>query len=118
LDLPLVQVANKMQAAMSAMNGMLEGHQKGRADLYKQQKDIFETNQKLLDKKSRWSLSVPCKRTPSCMPKTSWQQKHQTLTLQFAEEGAGFLKSYYEKYGPWPYTWLPSAVGQGKRTCC
>ena len=39
------------QAAMSAMNGMLEGHQKGRADLYKQQKDIFETNQKLLDKK-------------------------------------------------------------------
>ena len=38
------------QAAMSAMNGMLEGHQKGRDDLYKKEKDIFDENQKVLSK--------------------------------------------------------------------
>ena len=38
------------QQAMSAMNGMLEGHQKGREDLYKKEKAIFEENSKALDK--------------------------------------------------------------------
>jgi len=38
------------QQAMSAMNGMLEGHQKGREDLYKKEKAIFEENTKALDK--------------------------------------------------------------------
>jgi len=32
------------QIAMNAMNGMLEGHQKGRQDLYRQERDIFEKN--------------------------------------------------------------------------
>ena len=41
---------NNAQAAMSAMNGMLEGHQKGRDDLYKKEKDIFDENQKVLSK--------------------------------------------------------------------
>jgi hypothetical protein len=36
------------QAAMSAMNGMLEGHQKGRADLYKQQQIEFDKNFKAM----------------------------------------------------------------------
>lgn len=36
------------QAAMSAMNGMLEGHQKGRADLYKQQQVEFDKNFKAM----------------------------------------------------------------------
>jgi len=39
------------QAAMSAMTGMMEGHMKGRDDLYKREKDIFETNIKLLKDK-------------------------------------------------------------------
>ena len=34
--------------AMSAMNGMLTGYQKGRADLYKREKDTFDTNLKAL----------------------------------------------------------------------
>jgi hypothetical protein len=38
------------QQAMSAMNGMLEGHHKGREDLYKKEKTIFEVNSKALDK--------------------------------------------------------------------
>ena len=39
------------QQAMYAMNGMLEGYQKGRADIYKREKDIFEKNIKVLQNK-------------------------------------------------------------------
>jgi hypothetical protein len=42
------------QAAMSAMSGMMEGHMKGRDDLYKREKDIFETNIKLLKDKAEY----------------------------------------------------------------
>ena len=40
------------QAAMSAMNGMMEGHMKGRDDLYKKEKNEFEANMKALKTKS------------------------------------------------------------------
>lgn len=36
---------------MGAMNGMLEGYQKGRADVYKREKDVFEKNLKVLQGK-------------------------------------------------------------------
>jgi len=36
------------QRAMYAMNGMLEGHQKGRSDLYKKEKDEFDKNFKVM----------------------------------------------------------------------
>lgn len=36
---------------MGAMNGMLDGYQKGRADIYKREKDIFEKNIKVLQNK-------------------------------------------------------------------
>jgi hypothetical protein len=37
--------------AMAAMNGMIEGYQKGRTDLYKREKDVFEKNLKVLQGK-------------------------------------------------------------------
>lgn len=37
--------------ALNAMNGMLEGHRKGRSDLYKQERATFETNFKAMLKK-------------------------------------------------------------------
>ena len=37
--------------AMAAMNGMIEGYQKGRIDLYKREKDVFEKNLKVLQGK-------------------------------------------------------------------
>jgi hypothetical protein len=40
------------QAALSAMNGMVEGHNKGREDIYKKEKEAFDTNLKQL--KTRW----------------------------------------------------------------
>jgi len=39
------------QVAMSAMNGMLEGHQKGRADVYKQELSTFDKNFKSMVQK-------------------------------------------------------------------
>lgn len=38
-------------AGMAAMNGMLEGYQKGRADLYKQERDKFDKNLKAMQLK-------------------------------------------------------------------
>lgn len=38
------------QQALSAMNGMVEGHIKGREDLYKKEKDIYDENMKALDR--------------------------------------------------------------------
>ena len=39
------------QVALSAMNGMLEGHRLGRDDVYKREKDTFEENLKVLKNK-------------------------------------------------------------------
>jgi hypothetical protein len=37
--------------ALDAMNGMLEGYQKGRADLYKKERDLFDKNFKVMQQK-------------------------------------------------------------------
>lgn len=41
------------QMAMNAMNGMLEGYQKGRGDLYKRERDTFEKNFKTMIQKHK-----------------------------------------------------------------
>lgn len=88
------------QQAMSAMNGMLEGHQKGRDDLYRQQRNIFETNQKQLDKKIEDLFKFMQENTK--LYAKDKVAAEQNANAKFAEEGAGFLKTYYEKYGPGP----------------
>jgi hypothetical protein len=45
------------QQAMGAMNGMLEGHRKGRADLFKQQASEFDKNFKAMQTKVSTALS-------------------------------------------------------------
>ena len=49
--LGMVAGKENAQRALGAMNGMLEGHRKGRADLYKQERDTFEKNFKAMVKK-------------------------------------------------------------------
>lgn len=88
------------QAAMSAMNGMLEGHQKGRDDLYRQQRNIFEINQKQLDKKIDGLFKFMQENAKLYTKKKELAE--QNAMVKFAEEGANFLKTYYEKYGPGP----------------
>jgi hypothetical protein len=88
------------QVAMSAMNGMLEGHQKGRDDLYKKEKSIFETNQKQLDSRIKQLMAfMQDTELLSGMDKTARDQKIQG---EFLQQNATFLKDFYEKrgYGP------------------
>lgn len=85
------------QAAMSAMNGMLEGHQKGRDDLYKREKSIFETNQKQLDSRIKQLLAfMQDNELLSNMDKTA---RDQAIESKFLEDGATFLLNYYREYG-------------------
>lgn len=85
------------QAAMSAMNGMLEGHQKGRDDLYKREKSIFETNQKQLDSRIKQLLAfMQDNELLSNMDKTA---RDQAIQGKFLEDGATFLSEYYKKNG-------------------
>jgi hypothetical protein len=79
---------------------MLEGHQKGRDDLYRQQRNIFETNQKQLDKKIDDLFKFMQENTK--LYARDKVAAEQNANAKFAEEGAGFLKTYYEKYGPGP----------------
>jgi hypothetical protein len=85
------------QAAMSAMNGMLEGHQKGRDDLYKKEKSIFETNQKQLDSRIKQLLAfMQDNELLTNMDKTA---RDQAIQGKFLEDGATFLSDYYQKNG-------------------
>jgi hypothetical protein len=85
------------QAAMSAMNGMLEGHQKGRDDLYKREKSIFETNQKQLDSRIKQLLAfMQDNELLTNMDKTA---RDQAIQGKFLEDGATFLSDYYQKNG-------------------
>jgi hypothetical protein len=86
------------QAAMSAMNGMLEGHQKGRQDVYKQEKDTFEQNFKAIEKniqnlKTQYEDAV---RTYANNRDEGMAKARQTL----AANNATFLKDAQEKFGP------------------
>ena len=88
------------QAAMSAMNGMLEGHQKGRDDLYKKEKSIFETNQKQLDSRIKQLLAfMQDNELLTGMDKTA---RDQAIEGEFLKNKADTLKEFYKKrgYGP------------------
>ncbi|CAB5229801.1 hypothetical protein UFOVP1562_16 [uncultured Caudovirales phage] len=92
---------NAMQA-MHAMNGMLEGYQKGRGDLYKKEKDIFDTSMKTLKTKTD-ILQRRLKEIADLASKNA-AAADQEADVLFAEQGADFLKKYKEKFG------LPATV--------
>jgi hypothetical protein len=88
------------QAAMSAMNGMLEGHQKGRDDLYKKEKSIFETNQKQLDSRIKQLLAfMQDNELLTGMDKTA---RDQAIESEFLQTGATFMLNYYRQKGAQP----------------
>ena len=87
---------NAMQA-MHAMNGMLEGYQKGRGDLYKREKDIFDTSMKTLKTKTD-ILQRRLKEIADLASKNA-AAADQEADVLFAEQGADFLKKYKEKFG-------------------
>jgi hypothetical protein len=85
------------QQAMSAMNGMLEGHQKGRADVFKEESVKFDKNFKALQQKAvfleselRHSLEEYTRDKRSA---------DERATAAFSQAGADFMKVYAEKNG-------------------
>ena len=86
------------QAALSAQNGMLEGYQKGNADLYKKQKEIFETNQKELDRKLNDLLKFAEQNAK--VRAVNKELGEQQANQKYAEEGASFISELEKKYGP------------------
>jgi len=87
---------NAMQA-MSAMNGMAEGYQKGRADLYKKEKDQFDTNIKALKTKSD-ILSTRLAEIAVLAAKDKEAARIEADVL-FNQEGADFYKNHAKQFG-------------------
>lgn len=88
---------NNAQLSMAAMNGMLEGHQKGRADLYKKEKDIFEKNFKALQQKL---ASAEKGLEEAIRLKTVDKEAgEQRIIMELMKTESPLLKAQYEKQG-------------------
>lgn len=85
------------QASLSAMNGMLEGYQKGRMDLYKKEKDIFDANQKQL----KTSYDILYKELQDALEtyKTDKQAGLAKAQIAYAQRGADFMQQHLAKVG-------------------
>jgi len=88
---------NSAQTALAAQNGMLEGYQKGRADIIKQQKDVFDENQKALDK-SIENLHRGFQDALALAPRDR-QAAEQKAMSTINQENADFLRELYNKNG-------------------
>lgn len=83
--------------AMAAMNGMIEGYQKGRADLYKREKDIFEKNLKALQGK----VTILQSELQDALQtyKTNRELGEQQAEIAFAKAGADIGAQTLKKQG-------------------
>ena len=88
---------NSSMQAMSAMNGMAEGYQKGRADLYKKEKDQFDINIKALKNKSE----ILSKRLAEIAVLASKDKEAARIEADvlFNEQGADFYKQHAKQFG-------------------
>ena len=91
---------NNAQLALSAMNGMLEGHQKGRDDLYKREKDVFEENMKQL--KNRWDMLMQDMEQAGKVAQADLQLGTENAKLAAVKHGATFISNNIDKYGLMP----------------
>jgi hypothetical protein len=85
------------QRAMSAMNGMLEGYQKGRADLYKREQIEFDKNLKALQTKlttAKEKLSIAME-----VKKTDKEKGDLMATMVLAETESQVLKAMAARQG-------------------
>jgi len=87
---------NALQA-MYAMNGMLEGHQKGRSDLFKEEQVKFEKNFKALQQKANF-LESELRHSLEEFTRDK-RAADERAAAAFASSGADFMKQYAEKYG-------------------
>lgn len=85
------------QAALAGMNGMLEGYQKGRMDLYKREKNLFDTNLKQL--KMRYDTLDRQLKDALETYKTDKEAGLRQADMAYAQAGASFYKQYADKFG-------------------
>lgn len=85
------------QAAMSAMNGMLEGHRAGRDDVYKKEKTAFDTSLKQL--KMRYDTLDNQLKDALNTYKTDKEAGLHKAEMAYAQAGANFYKQYQDKFG-------------------
>lgn len=83
--------------AMTAMNGMLSGYQKGRADLYKREKDTFDTNLRALKIKAD-TLSTRLKQIAE-LAAIDTKAANQEAENLFYQNNADFFSKYKDKFG-------------------
>jgi len=90
----VVGKGNAMQA-MGAMNGMLEGHRKGRADLYKQQLSEFDKNFKsMLQKHAEFRKEME---DAVKLAATNKEAGMQAAELAAAKSGSEIVKAQLRK---------------------
>jgi len=85
------------KAALSAMNGMAEGFTKGKEDLYKQERQTFDTNVKAMTQRMgilKAKLDVAREKM-----KYDAESADMEANAAFAEAGADFLKANKDKFG-------------------
>jgi hypothetical protein len=82
---------------MSAMNGMLEGHQKGRADVFKEESVKFDKNFKALQQKAVF-LESELRHSLEEYTRDK-RAADERATAAFSQAGADFMKVYAEKNG-------------------
>ena len=83
--------------AMTAMNGMLSGYQKGRTDLYKREKDIFDTKMKALQTKTL-TLSNRLKQIAE-LAAIDTKAANQEAENLFYQNNADFFSKYKDRFG-------------------
>jgi hypothetical protein len=85
------------KAALSAMNGMAEGFTKGREDLFKKEKAVFDENLKGLQNRLTFlksKLELAQKKAA-----TDAEAAAHDANAAFAEANAEFLKTHNDKFG-------------------
>jgi len=82
--------------AMSAMDGMLSGYQKGRSDLFKREKDTFETNFKAL--KTKTEVITNRLKQIAELAAVDSQAAYLEADAFLANQRADFVKQYLDKY--------------------
>jgi len=85
------------KAALSAMNGMAEGFSRGKEDLYKQERQTFDTNVKAMTQR----MSILKSKLDVAREKMKYDADAADLEANaaFAEAGADFLKANKDKFG-------------------
>jgi len=85
------------KSALAAMNGMAEGFAKGKEDLYKQERQTFDTNVKALNQR----MGILKAKLDVAREKMKYDAEAADLEANaaFAEAGADFLKQNKDKFG-------------------